>query len=406
MSTPDESIPGHVPPELAMEFPLTTREIGYVHPHKEIVPKIHEGPPIFFGTNVHPMPPRGSWVITRAEDLKTVYEDTEDFIKKGNARFASMIGESWDVIPTELDPPKHTAFRRALDPVFSPKEMAKLEKKVSGRAEELIAGFKDKGEVEFIREFAIPFPVTIVLDMLGLPVDRMDEFLDWEYNLLHTSVPEDRRNAVISLKEFLYDEIEKREKNPTDDLITNALNMEAEGRKWTREEVFGHCFNLFIGGLDTVTANLGFHFHHLATHPEDQKTLRDDPGKVGVAVMEFMRAYAAVTTIRICKNEFKLHGVTIKPGDTVAMSTPLGSNDPQAFDNPTEVRLDRRPVHLSFGHGIHRCLGAHLARRELNVAIKDMLSMLPEFRVKPGFKVPFQMTNVLHVQELPLVWET
>ena len=87
------------------------------------------------------------------------------------------------------------------------------------------------------------------------------------------------------------------------------------------------------------------------------------------------------------------------------MSTPLGSNDPALFDSPQEVRLDRRPVHLSLGHGIHRCLGAHLARRELKVAMQDMLAMLPEFRVKPGFEVPFQMTNVMHVMELPLVWD-
>lgn len=405
MSEQENPIPSHVPPELAMPFPLTTRETGYVNPHKEIVPEIHKGPPIFFGTNVFPIPPQGCWVLTRAEDLKAVYENTDDFIKKGNSRFASMIGESWDVIPTELDPPKHTAFRRALDPVFSPKEMAKLEQKVSGRAKEFINRFKDKGEVEFIRDFAVPFPVTIVLDLLGLPQDRMDEFLSWEYDLLHTDVPDDRRNAIATLKDFLYDEIAKREKNPTDDLISNALNMEAEGRKWTREEVMGHCFNLFIGGLDTVTANLGFHFHHLASHPEDQRTLRENPAKIELAILELMRAYAAVTTIRVCKNETTIHGVTIKPGDRVAMSTPLGSNDPAVYEDPTEVRLDRRPVHLSLGHGIHRCLGAHLARRELKVAMQDMLSMLPEFRIKPGFKVPYQMTNVMHVMELPLVWD-
>ncbi|KJS04641.1 MAG: hypothetical protein VR73_14085 [Gammaproteobacteria bacterium BRH_c0] len=405
MSVDENPVPSHVPPELAMPFLLTSREISYLHPHKEVVPKIHEGPPIFFGTNVFPVPPRGCWVLTRAEDLKKVYENNVDFIKKGNSMFAPMIGETWDVIPTELDPPKHTAFRRVLEPGFSPREMAKQETKISTRAAELIAKFKDKGEVDFIKDFAVPFPVSIVLDLLGLPLDRMYEFLDWEYNLLHTSIPDDRRNAIATLKEFLYEEIEKREKNPTDDLISKTMLLESEGRRWTKEEVFGHCFNLFIGGLDTVTANLGFQFQHLATHLDDQRTLREDPSKIEQGILELMRAYAAVTTIRVCKNEIKIHGVTIKPGDRVAMSTPLGSNDPAAFESPQEVRLDRRPVHLSLGHGIHRCLGAHLARRELKVAMQDMLSMLPEFRVKPGFKVPYQMTNVMHVAELPLVWD-
>lgn len=403
MTTHASPLPDHVPPELAMLFPLTTRTVSNVNPHLEIVPKLHQGPDIFWGTNIFPGP-QGGWVIRRAEDLKQVYENTTDFIKKGNAQFASMIGESWDVIPTELDPPKHTAFRRALEPVFSPRSMAKLESKVSGRAKDLIDRFKDKGQVEFIKEFATPFPVSIILDMLGLEQARVDEFLAWEFDILHTDNMEARKNAIRSVKTLLMEEIEQRKLHPTDDLISNTLNLEADGRKWTTEEVFGHCFNLFIGGLDTVTANLGLHFHHLATHPEHQRVLREEPSKVGLAVQELMRAYAAVTTMRICDKEITLHGVTIKPGDRVAMSTPLGSNDPEAYDSPQEVRLDRRPVHLSFGHGIHRCLGAHLARRELNVAITDMLELLPEFRLKPGFKVPFLLSNVIHIQELQLVW--
>lgn len=405
MPDQDYPLPSHVPPELAMPFPLTARTVTTVNPHLEMVPKLHEGPPIFYGTNIFPIAPGGGWVIRRAEDLKAVYDNTDAFIKKGNSEFAPMIGETWDVIPTELDPPKHTVFRRALDPVFSPRQMAKQEARVSGRAEGLIATFKNRGHVDFIKEFAIPFPVTIILDLLGLPQDRMYEFLDWEHDLLHTTIAEDRRTAIRTLKAFLMEEIEKREKNPTDDLISSALKIEAGGRKWTREEVFGHCFNLFIGGLDTVTANLGLHFHHLATHPEHQRELRENPQKIELAVMELMRAYPAVTSMRICSKEITLHGVTIKPGDRVAMSTPLGSNDPEIYDSPQEVRFDRRPVHLSFGHGIHRCLGAHLARRELKVAMEDMLKTLPEFRLKPGFEVPYLLSNVLHIQELQLVWD-
>jgi cytochrome P450 len=403
MSTQQNALPSHVPPELAMEFPLTTRATGYVNPFKEIIPKIHEGPDIFWGTNIFPGP-SGGWVVRKQADLIKIYENTTDFIKKGNSEFSSMIGETWDAIPTELDPPKHTAFRRALEPVFSPKKMAELEHKVANRADELIDKFKNKGKVEFIKEFATPFPCTIVLDLLGLDCARLDEFLGWEHNILHTNNMSDRRNAIRTLKAFLMQEIEARQKNPTDDLISNALTMEAEGRKWTTVEVFGHCFNLFIGGLDTVTANLGHQFYHLATHLDDQKLLRENPEKIGVAVLELMRAYSAVTTMRICARDTEINGLKIKVGDRVAMSTPLGSNDPEAYDNPTEVRLDRRPVHIGLGHGIHRCLGQHLARREINVAIKEMLAALPEFTLEPDFKVSYLMSNVMHVNELRLVW--
>ena len=133
----------------------------------------------------------------------------------------------------------------------------------------------------------------------------------------------------------------------------------------------------------------GLHFYHFATHPEDQRELRKDPSKLEIGLSELLRAYSAVTTLRICAKEINIHGVTIKPGDRVAMPTPLGSNDPEAFEAPTEVRLDRRPAHLTFGYGPHRCLGSHLARRELQIAITEMFRVIPEFKLKLEFRCAF-----------------
>jgi cytochrome P450 len=383
---------------------LTPRKSVYVNPYTDIIPKIHEGPAIFYGTDIFPGPGGGGWVIRRNEDLKTVYSNTTDFIKKGNGQFASSIGESWDVIPTELDPPRHTAFRMSLNPSFTPRKLAELDGKVRNRARELIAKFKDQGHCEFVKDFGIPFPISIILDVLGLPQDRMNQFLEWEFALLHTNDWEARSAAVRAVKAMLLEEIDKREKNPTDDMISNILTLEVEGRKWTKIEVFGHCFNLFLGGLDTVTANLGLHFRHLASNLDLQNELRADPSKIEAAQEELLRAYSAVSTLRICHQEFTLHGITIKPGDRVLMSTPLGSNDPEVFENPTVIDINRRPVHLTFGFGPHRCLGAALARREIEVAYSELLSTLPEFRIKPGFQVPFFLSNVIHIDELPLVW--
>jgi len=396
MNVPAQMLPDHVPPELARPFALTPRKAVNVNPYTDIIPELHRGPAIFYGTDIFPGPGGGGWVIRRAEDLKAVYDNTVDFVKKGNGQFASMVGETWDVIPTELDPPRHTAFRKALNPVFSPKNMNALDSLVSERAQTYIAKFKDRGEVEFVKEFAIPYPVSIFLDLLGLPQDRMDQFLDWEFSLLHTNDMGMRIVAIRAVKALLLDEIRKRRSNPGDDLISNACRMEVDGQPWTDVEVFG--------GLDTVSANVGLHFYHLATHPEHQRELRSDPSKLEIGLSELLRAYSAVTTLRICHKEIKIHGVTIKPGDRVAMPTPLGSNDPEAFEAPTEIRLDRRPAHLTFGYGPHRCLGAHLARRELQIAITEMFRAIPEFKLKPGFDVPFFLSNIIHVDELPLVW--
>lgn len=397
-------LPSHVPAELAKPFALTPRKAGSINPFTDIIPELHKGPDIFYGTDIFPGPGGGGWVIRRAEDLKAVYDNTVDFIKKGNGQYASMIGESWDVIPTELDPPVHAKFRQALNPMFSPRKMAELQEKVTLRAAEFIDKFKDNGCTEFVKDFAVPYPVSIVLDLLDLPQDQMQQFLEWEFSLLHTNNIDERTAAIRAVKAMLLEEIDKREKNPGSDLISTALTLKVDGRSWSKQEVFGFFFNLFLGGLDTVSANLSLHFYHLATHLDDQRALREDPSKIENAVQELMRGYAAVTTLRICHKEINIQGITIKPGDRVAMSTPLGSNDPEAYDNPTEIRLDRRPNHLSFGWGIHRCLGNHLARRELNVAVEQMTQKLPEFRVKPGFEVPFFLSNIIHVSELQLVW--
>jgi cytochrome P450 len=396
-------LPDNVPADLAMTFPLTPRTATTINPYTDIIPRLHEGPPIFWGTDVFPGR-QGGWVVRRAEDLRKIYADTENFHKRGNTGFAAGIGESWDIIPTELDPPRHTGFRNALNPVFSPKRMGELDGKVRLRAREYIDRFKDKGSCDFVKDFAVPFPVSIFLDLLGLPQEEMQQFLDWEFSLLHTDDMEDRVQGTRAVKAYLLNAIDERRRTPGDDLISIALQLEVDGRKWSPEEVFGHCFNLYLGGLDTVSANIGLHFFHLATNPAHQNQLRENPAGATLAIEELLRAYAAVTTFRICTHDIDLYGVSIRAGDRVAMSTPLGSNDPEAFEAPTEVRFDRRPSHLTFGYGPHRCLGAHLARRELQIAMQEMLAALPEFSVESGFDVPFYLSNIIHVDSLPLIW--
>ena len=396
--------PDHVPPELVLPYPLLDREYVHENPWDELAIKVHEGPPVFWANNVFPGGVPG-WVVRRAEDLRTIYADTEHFVKRGNTRVASMIGEDWDVIPTELDPPKHTAFRSSLNPVFSPRRMGALDDSVRIRARAFIDKFKARGECEFVEDMSIPYPISIFLDMLGLPQELMPQFLVWEHTLLHSNDLEARIDAVRAVKDYLLGEIEVRRKNPGDDLISQALNFEVWDRKWTAEEVFGFCFNLYLGGLDTVSSNLGIHMYHLATRPDDQAWIRANPGKLVPAVEELLRAYAAVTTWRICDKEFEIGGVTMKPGDRVAMSTTLAARDPEDYDCPSEVRFDRKPSHLTFGFGPHRCLGCHLARRELQIGLQELLSALPPFRIKEGADIRFFSGNVIHMQSLPLVWD-
>lgn len=382
---------------------LFDRAVIYENPHETIVPEIHAGPAVFYADNVSFNQP--GWVVRRAEDLRKIYADTENYHKSGNTGFARMIGESWDIIPTELDPPVHTAYRSALNPIYSPSQMMKLDGKVRGRAQELIAKFKDKGECEFVQDFAVLFPITIFLEMIDLPLERLEQFLEWENQLLRGTDHDVRVASVRAVKELLMETIAQRRKNPGDDLISKTMLLEVDGRKWNDMEVFGHAFNLYLGGLDTVTANLSLQFRHLAENPQDQQIMRENsPSQNVVAVEELLRAYAAVSTQRIVSKEHQLHGHTLLPGDVVSMSTPLAGRDPEAYDNPQEVRLDRKPMHVTLGHSLHRCLGQHLARRELQTAIEEFVKVIPQFRVQEGFRVPWFPGNVIQVTELPLRW--
>jgi cytochrome P450 len=330
--------------------------------------------------------------------------DADNFTKKGMGKWAQNIGEDWLVIPTEADPPIHTEYRKALNGHFSPQKMFALKDQIRERARTLIATFKDKGECDFIGEFSEKYPINIVLDLLGLPQDRMPEFLQWEKEMLHTNDWQVRGNAVRQVKEYLLEEIESRRQNPRDDYITKVLSFKVGGRLWTNDEVLGHCFNLYIGGLDTVTSLLGNIFNFLAANPEHQNRLRNDTSQIVLAVEEFLRGFAPVTAFRIASKEIEICGQKVMPGEYVAVATPVTGRDPAAYPDPQDIRFDRKAAHMSLGSGIHKCLGMHLARLEMQIAIEEFVTTLPEFRIRDGFKVPYFVGNILHIPDLHLQW--
>jgi cytochrome P450 len=291
-----------------------------------------------------------------------------------------------------------------LNPLFAPKKMQAMEANVRAAARRCIDRFKGRRECDFMQEFAFPFPVSVFLDLIDLPQSRMQEFQSWEYTMLHVPDMKAVAGAVANVVGYLREVVAERRKSPTDDFISYGLKAEIDGRKLTDDELIGYCFNLFIGGLDTVSSNITLQFRHLAEHPQDQARLRGDKALIPAAVEELLRAYAAVTTFRTCAKETQIRGVTMKPGDKVAMSTTLANRDPQEFESPDEVRLDRQPAHISFAYGIHRCIGSHLARREMVIAMEEFLAATPEFRLKPGVVIETHMGGIIQPNVLPLVW--
>jgi cytochrome P450 len=397
-------VPDHVPKDMIADFPLLMGVYSDENPFERIVPEACEGPDVFYCPNVLPAGQGGAWIFRRQIDNREVYNDIEHFSNKGFSGYPDLIGEKWHPVPAETDPPEHTFFRQLLNPVFAPGSVAKMEAMVHEAAVRTVNSIKGKTECDFMAEFAFPFPVSVVLDLMGLPQDRMDEFLTWERQLLHSGDFDVMADGVRKVTTYLRSVIAERKENPGDDLISFAVKAEVNGRKMTDDELLGYAFNFYIGGLDTVSANLGNFFYHLATHLEHQRYLRENPDKLRIVIEEFLRAFAAVSTVRVCKKETTIRGATIKPGDRVWLCTTLSNRDPDEYDNPHEVILDRNPSHVTFATGPHHCLGTHLARRELRIAMEEFFKAIPEFRLKPGVAVSSQIGGIIQPRNLPITW--
>ena len=400
---PPAQIPPHVPPGMVRPFPFMFGTTTEHDPFNEWVPEIHAGPEIFYAPHAYPGG-TPSWIVRRTQDMRDIYFDTEHFSSKDFSPYSKMIGETWNNLPAEHDPPMHALYRAFVNPVFTPKVMAKLEDRIRQYADEDLLSLRDKGACEFMKDFAFEFPIKVFLELMGLPRESTPKFLEWENDLLHNMDMARMATATRAVVTYLREQIEDRRRHPGEDLITYGVQAEIDGRKLTEDELVGFTFNLLIGGLDTVSTNIGLQFLHLAQHPDDQAYLRANPARIPEAIEEFMRAYAPVTTFRTCSKPVVFKGVTMMPGDKIAMCTTLAARDPQEYDRPNDVILDRKPKHLSFGYGPHLCVGMHLARREMRIAMEEFLRLIPPFQVQPGHVVRCHLGMIQPV-ELPLVWQ-
>jgi len=397
-------VPAHVPPELVRDFKFETLPGGDVDSVQAAADAVRGGPDIFYGLSTRRG--EGAWVIARHELIREVYQDAELFSSRHNADFARLIGEEWPLLPLEADPPAHAAWRILLNPIFAPARMRAMEADIETLAVDLVDGIVAKGEAEFVADFGEVFPVRIFLRMFGLPLEHTDHFVAWEGDLLHSLTIEGRQHAARAIVDYLRKVIAERRAQPTDDLLSYIATTEIEGRKLTADEALGVAFLLYSAGLDTVANMLGFMFKHLAEHPKDQQMLRDEPALIPDAIEELMRAYPIVISGREVTRDVEFHGVRMKAGDVVSLPTMLAGRDEREFSNPDVIDFRREKVsHITFAAGPHRCVGSHLARRELRIALEEWLKRVPPFRIKPGERAITHGIGVFGVERLPLVWD-
>jgi cytochrome P450 len=295
-----------------------------------------------------------------------------------------------------------------LNPLFTPAKVNELAKGVRETAIDLIDRIAGNKQCEFMEAFGRPFPITVFMRLLGLPLEQAPQFLKWEEDLLHSD-PTDiqtKANAAREIRDYLRTLAASRRADPREDLASFVVQASIDNKPLSDDEILGIYYLFFVGGLDTVAATLGFIFHWLATHPEEQASLRADPSKHTDAIEEFLRAFSVVITRRRVTTDTKVAGVEMKAGDWVTVPLMMAGLDAADYPNPLELKLDRSPNrHMAFAFGPHRCIGSNLARREFSVALVEWFARIPPFRLKAGTQPTVHGGGVFGVERLELEWD-
>jgi len=306
------------------------------------------------------------------------------------------------LIPLQIDPPDHVKYRKILDPLFAPRHMAELEAPVAALVHERIDAFIDRGECDFSTEFSVPLPSEVFLTLLGLPLSDLATFLTMKDGVIrpdhvvgkrrdHPDTIAYQNEVGASIYAYFNEVLDEREVERRNDLLSRFLDAEVDGHRLTRNDILDVCFLFLIAGLDTVSASLDCFFGYLCEHPEQRRQLVDDPSLVPSAVEELLRWESPVGGIaRVAAQDTELMGCPIKRGEMVSISLGSVDTDEAALPDAYEVRFDREVnPHNAFGGGVHRCLGSHLARLELRVALREWHTRIPEYSVKPGHELVY-----------------
>ena len=355
----------------------------------------------------------GMWVPLTHRYVSEVAYDTEHFTSRGVVVSRGTMDDFPEAPiggapPITSDPPFHQHARRILLPPFSPKAIERWEPEIRTLCADLAGGIAaGAGVIDASERYAQHIPVDVIARMLGLPPDDGDLFRKFVHDALEAvDVSQEQRVAFSDeLDAYLDDRISEHEAEPADDLISYLLGVELFGERLARAHVRGCVVLLLIAGIDTTWSAIGSSLWHLATHPDDRRRLVAEPDLIPTAVEELLRAYAPVTMARFVAKDHDFHGHPMRAGEWVLLPFPAANRDPEAFERPDDVIIDRAENrHAAFGLGIHRCLGSNLARLELRVAIEEFLARIPEFELADpsGDGVVWSVGQVRGPRTLPL----
>lgn len=345
----------------------------------------------------------GHWIVTRALLIDEVLSDHERFSSR-----SIMIPR--EISPPGLinvDPPLHGPMRKVIMPALTKSALEHLESEARKAAIAALDEIAPRGECEFFSEFAQVLPITVFLDMMGLPLEDRHKLLPLVETITSDNDIARRAEARQALTGYVVGWVDKRLAAPEKDLVTHIAQAQVGDRPIAYQEAIALCVLLLLGGLDTVAAMISFIARDLALQPELRRRLIEEPEIMPSAIEEFLRRHGLVNAARLVTTDTELAGVALREGDLVQAPNCLHGLDPARHADPLKIDFDRpKPIkHATFGNGVHICPGGILARREIKVFLEEWLKRIPDFAIRPG-TVPVTPTGMVNgVSALRLVWE-
>ena len=335
----------------------------------------------------------GMWMFTRYEDVSAILKDPR--VSKDLSRI--LPPERLTPLEQSLlfkDPPDHTRLRGLTGQAFTPAHIRELEPRIVRIVETLLARAQQDGGMDFIADFALPLPVIVIAELLGVPQEDQDKFRAWSHlvvrgvDSMQASEEDLRRQeeAVMSLAAYFAALIGKRRQEPQNDVLSALISARDTQDKLTEDELLGTCILLLIAGHETTINLLGNGLYTLLRHPEQFARLKREPELMVSAIEEMLRFESPVqrATFRYTCAPFTVRGADFLPGQQVSAVLGAANRDPRQFPDPDRFDIARDPNrHLAFGFGIHFCLGAFLARMEARVGFSRLLAARPDIRLAP-----------------------
>lgn len=366
------------------------------------------------------------WLVTRYEDIRALLNDPRT--SKDGARMDEMYvrnsGEAagdedpvetgFDLILSQhllnTDPPRHTRLRTQVSRAFTGGAIQRLRPRIERVTSELLDAMAGKAEVDLVAEFAVPLPLIMICDLHGIPPEDREAWQRWSTRLVGSGHPAaEVAAAARGVTGYVTELIKERRAHPGDDLVSDWVGiLDAGDGRLSHDELIAMIFVLIAAGLDTPMRQLGLAVYTLLTHPEQLAELRADLSLIPVAVEELMRYDGTVTmsSFRFTTADIEIGDVTIPAGEMLLLPLASANRDPAQFPGPDRLDLHRPQLgNLAFGHGPHYCIGAHLAKQELQIGLSQLITRYPDLRlaVEPG-ELRWENGNLLRcVEELPVL---